>query len=137
MITEGWSSRVQTLLPYMWFLLVLVQHQKCCKEWVSRIYILFLEIFLCLSRLEIFKRTLSFVYHSLDPPLQPPTKDFLDLPCLAGKVDPNCMGLQVTWTLSFLWLTQLILVTFWQVPEKPLPCFSHSFRYRAQEKLTL
>ena len=43
-----------------------------------------------------FKRILSFVYHSLDPPLQPPTKNFLDLPCLVGKVDPNCMGLQVT-----------------------------------------
>ena len=67
-----------------------------------------------------FKRILSFVYHSLDPPLQPPTKNFLYLPCLAGKVDPNCMGLQVTWTLSFLWLTQLILVTFWQVPDKPV-----------------
>ena len=53
-----------------------------------------------------FKRILSFVYHSLDPPLQPPTKNFLDLPCLVGKVDPNCMGLQVTWTLSFLWLTK-------------------------------
>ena len=52
-----------------------------------------------------FKRILSFVYRSSDPPLQPPTKNSLDLPCLVGKVDPNCMGLQVTWTLSFLWLT--------------------------------
>lgn len=39
-----------------------------------------------------FKRTLSFVYHSLDPPLQPPTKNFLDLPCLVGKVDPILYG---------------------------------------------
>ena len=43
-----------------------------------------------------FKRILSFLYHSLDPPLQHPTQNSLDLPCLVGKVDPNCMGLQVT-----------------------------------------
>ena len=137
MITEGWLSRVQTLLPYMWFLLVLVQYQKCCKEWVSIIFILVLKYFYAYQGWRIQENSGFFLYHSLDPPLQPPTKNSLDLPCLVGKVDPNCMGLQVTWTLSFLWLTQLILVTFWQVPDKPLPCFSHSFRYRAQEKLTL